>query len=107
MTLAAAALVDPALIPIVVVPTVFLGLPLAIGYARRLWKNDEPRRPAFRDDSDQRLMQMQNSIDAIALEVERISEGQRFVTKVLAERLPESLPAGDAPERIPPGNRAR
>jgi hypothetical protein len=27
--------------------------------------------------------QLQNAVDAIALEVERISEGQRFVTKVL------------------------
>ncbi len=30
--------------------------------------------------------EMARSIEAIALEVERISEGQRFVTKLLAER---------------------
>ena len=33
----------------------------------------------------QRLEQLQNSIDAIAVEVERISEGQRFVSKMLNE----------------------
>ena len=29
---------------------------------------------------------LERAVDAIALEVERISEGQRFVTKLLAER---------------------
>jgi hypothetical protein len=29
---------------------------------------------------------MQQSLDAVAIEVERISEGQRFTTKLLAER---------------------
>ena len=30
--------------------------------------------------------QLQQSVDAIAVELERVSEGQRFVTKLLAER---------------------
>jgi hypothetical protein len=33
-----------------------------------------------------RLSEMQQSLDAVAIEVERISEGQRFATKLLAER---------------------
>jgi len=37
---------------------------------------------------------MEQAIDAIALEVERISEGQRFTTKLLSEtRSPDALPA--------------
>jgi hypothetical protein len=32
-----------------------------------------------------RLERMEQSIDAIAVEVERISEGQRFTTKLLSE----------------------
>jgi hypothetical protein len=32
------------------------------------------------------LSEIQQSIDAVAVEVERISEGQRFTTKLLAER---------------------
>jgi hypothetical protein len=32
-----------------------------------------------------RMEQLQTAVDAIALEVERISEGQRYVTKVLGE----------------------
>jgi hypothetical protein len=35
---------------------------------------------------DLRLTEMQQSLDAVAVEVERISEGQRFATKLLAER---------------------
>jgi hypothetical protein len=33
-----------------------------------------------------RLTEMQQSLDAVAIEVERISEGQRFATKLLADR---------------------
>lgn len=35
---------------------------------------------------DERLARMENAIDAMSVEVERISEGQRFTTKLLAER---------------------
>lgn len=38
------------------------------------------------DDIVERLTRLENSVDATALEVERISEGQRFTTKLLAER---------------------
>lgn len=33
-----------------------------------------------------KLTEMQQSLDAVAIEVERISEGQRFATKLLSER---------------------
>jgi hypothetical protein len=36
-----------------------------------------------------RLERMEQAIDAIAVEVERISEGQRFTTRLLSERLKE------------------
>ncbi|MEO8909226.1 MAG: hypothetical protein ABI408_03240 [Gemmatimonadaceae bacterium] len=42
--------------------------------------------------SDARLARIEQSVDAIAFEVERISEGQRFTTKLLSEnsqRLPK------------------
>lgn len=42
-----------------------------------------------------RLERMEQAIDAIAVEVERISEAQRFTTKLLSERTgAASLPAG-------------
>jgi hypothetical protein len=42
-------------------------------------------------DSAQRLERVEHAIEAIALEVERVGEGQRFVTKLLAES-PERQP---------------
>jgi hypothetical protein len=42
--------------------------------------------PALADD---RMKHLENAIDSIALEVERVGEGQRFVTKLLKEREPE------------------
>jgi len=48
--------------------------------------------PALRDNSAQ-LAQLQQSMDVIAIEVERISEGQRFTAKLLNER---GIGAGDA-----------
>jgi hypothetical protein len=40
----------------------------------------------------QRLERMEQSIDAMAVETERISEGQRFTTKLLSERAKEPAP---------------
>jgi hypothetical protein len=38
---------------------------------------------------DQRLERIEQAVDSIAIEVERISEGQRFTTKLLSERATE------------------
>ena len=41
-----------------------------------------------KDESDQRLERLEQGMDAIAIEIERVSEGQRFVTKLLSEASP-------------------
>jgi predicted TPR repeat methyltransferase len=51
-----------------------------------------------------RLGKLDNAVDSMAVEVERISEGQRFVTKLLAERgtaaaLPDGVRAGGSTPR--------
>jgi hypothetical protein len=46
------------------------------------------------NDVTVRLERMEQAIEAIAVEVERISEGQRFTTKLLSEKEMQSLPAG-------------
>jgi hypothetical protein len=48
-----------------------------------------------------RLDRMEQAIDAIAVEVERISEGQRFTTKLLSERVESPSP------QLNEGSRAR
>ena len=42
-------------------------------------------RPLPAEDPE-RLKRIEQAVDAMAIEVERISEGQRFVTRLLAER---------------------
>ena len=43
---------------------------------------------------EERLTRIEQAVDAIAVEVERMGEGQRFVTKLLAERDAPALSAG-------------
>jgi hypothetical protein len=76
-------------------------VPLA---AWRMWLNRPAARaallhPAPQGDArlDARLERIEQAMDAMATEVERIAEGQRFTTKLMAEMRPASLPR--APER--------
>src|SRR4051812_6279225 len=43
-------------------------------------------RPDLLPDVQDRMTRIEQAVDAIALEVERMSEGQRFTTRLLAER---------------------
>ena len=70
---------------------IILGIPLVIVQARKLWKRDSVASSPTSHESDQRLERMEHAIDAIAVEVERLSEGQRFVTKLLPDRAPERV----------------
>jgi hypothetical protein len=60
-----------------------IGVPLARAYSRRM--DAQPRNPQIPSDVAARLERMEQAIDSVALEVERISEGQRFTTKLLSE----------------------
>jgi hypothetical protein len=61
-----------------------LGIPFVRALARR-WER-EPRQPIVPPEVAARLERIEQAVDAVALEVERISEGQRFTTKLLSER---------------------
>ena len=48
---------------------------------------------------DARLARLEQAVESIAIEMERVSEGQRFVTKLMIDRAPPApgqLPAGQA-----------
>ena len=81
-------------------------LPLSIAFARRLWRGKpQPAAPKV-DEIAPRLDRLEQAMDAVAIEVERISEGQRFVTKLLAERptatvAPSVAPRGDVETGLP------
>jgi hypothetical protein len=74
------------LVPIalfVMITTIAVGGPLIRAWARRIESRSQPALPP---DAQARLERMEAAIETIALEVERIAEGQRFTTKLLAER---------------------
>ena len=67
--------------------------PMSIGWARRISRG-KPQPASLPHDQASRLERLEHAIDTIAIEVERISEGQRFVTKILAERPAQNAAAG-------------
>lgn len=76
-----------------VLSIVLVFFPLAVGAARAaLKKANRPGPPAAAFmETAQRLEHLEASVDAIAIEIERISEGQRFVTKLLSESQPAPM----------------
>ena len=53
------------------------------------WMRRRPLHPATKPEDprlEEKIDQVQQSLEAIALEVERISEAQRFTAKLLSER---------------------
>jgi hypothetical protein len=74
-----------AIVAIVFVSGAAILTPLVKAFASRL--EARPRSdPAVPPDVTDRLDRIERGLEAVAVEVERISEGQRFVTKLLAER---------------------
>ena len=66
--------------------TMFVLAPIAFTASRLLWKRaSQPPRAAHNPESAQRLDRIEQAVDAIAIEVERVSEGQRFMTRLLTE----------------------
>ena len=70
------------------VAVIVVGSPLARAFARKM--GSQSLQAAVPAELQQRLEHMEQAIDSIAVEVERISEGQRFTTKLLADRNPEA-----------------
>jgi hypothetical protein len=62
--------------------------PIARAIAKRMERGASPSLPANKPDSDARLQRLEQSVEAMELELERIAEGQRYTTKLLTERLP-------------------
>jgi hypothetical protein len=51
-------------------------------HGRRIWH----RGPSLSRELADRLTQLEQSVDAVAIEVERIGEGQRFITRLFTEK---------------------
>ena len=69
----------------VMIAAIIIGLPLMRAIARRIDRG-APAPVQCPNELKDQLNHLSQSVDAIAIEVERISEGQRFTTKMLAEK---------------------
>lgn len=63
---------------------VFL-LPISIAFARRIWRRSAAVVTSFPREIADRLTRMEQAVEATAVEVERIGEGQRFLTRLFTE----------------------
>jgi hypothetical protein len=93
------------MVPISIVFTLFVLAPLAVSISRGIWRRGSLPRQSSSPADAQRLARMEQAMEAIAIEIERVSEGQRFVTRLLSEQragapLAAGQPAKDA-ARIP------
>jgi hypothetical protein len=79
-----------------------LTVPLVIAFARRIWVRGSARAAVVDFDSSPRLQRIEQAIESIAIEVERIGEAQRFTTKLLSDRA-----ADPVANRIPSAPSAR
>jgi hypothetical protein len=81
---------DPDVITFAVVCTTIvgtIGCLVAIGVGARIMLMRAKRRVERPPIDENRLQHLEQAIDAIAIEIERISEGQRFTTKLLSQRI--------------------
>jgi hypothetical protein len=77
-------------------------MPIALAYSRRIWKRTAKVITTFPKELSDRLIRVEQAVEATALEVERIGEGQRFMTRLFTEGpAAQQLGAGKAPQRVP------
>ena len=73
----------------------FVLAPIAFSLARLIWKKTNKLASApvqqIPTQVDQRLERLEQGVDAIAIEIERVTEGQRFVTRLLSEQNREKI----------------
>jgi len=75
-----------------------VGWPLARAFGRRVDRRTlTPGMP----DLDARLQRIEQAVETVAVEVERISESQRFSARLLAERAEPQASYGAGPTRLP------
>ncbi|HUQ80107.1 MAG TPA: hypothetical protein VM076_03155 [Gemmatimonadaceae bacterium] len=66
-----------------------IGIPLIRAIVRRM--DRQGSRPALPADTSDRLERIEQAIEAMSIEVERIAEGQRFVTRIMADKSQERV----------------
>ena len=78
--------IDPVPIIGTTLGILFVAFPLALTISRYIWKRSTSApSPALSVEQTRRFDRLEQSVDAIAIEIERISENQRYLTRVLAD----------------------
>jgi hypothetical protein len=72
-----------------------IGLPLTIAYARRIWRKSAGVITGIPAEVYERFNKLDHAVDAIAIEVERVGEGQRYLTRLHADQA-RAIGAGPA-----------
>ena len=67
-------------------------LPLVVARAVRSMRRPQPPMSTLPPEMLERFARIDRAVDAMAVEIERIGEGQRFVTRLMSERAVPSLP---------------
>lgn len=75
---------DVAVSGMIMLAAIIIGFPIARALARRIDRTG--LRPNVPVEVTSQLAQLNQAVEAIAVEVERISEGQRFTTRLLSEQ---------------------
>ena len=91
------------IIAIASVPITAIGVPIARALARRL--ESQGQQPRVPSDVSARLERMEQAIDAIAIEIERVAEAQRFTTRLLADQSGRPLGQGGGAPSLGAGAR--
>ncbi|MGH7490492.1 MAG: hypothetical protein ACRENK_06490 [Gemmatimonadaceae bacterium] len=65
--------------------TAIVLFPITFAYARRIWRRSAATVTAFPKELMERLQRMEEAVESTAVEVERIGEGQRFLTRLFTE----------------------
>jgi hypothetical protein len=73
----------------ITIAVISLGIPIIRAFTRRLVDRPPVMAPVPADVQN-RLERIEQAVEAVAIEVERISESQRYLTKLMAD--PKALP---------------
>ena len=82
----------------------FFGVAITAAAAAFAWakwlkhRYDELRIERAATADAERIAKLENTLEALAIEVERIGEAQRYAVKLLEERLPKALPGSSSPQ---------
>jgi hypothetical protein len=78
------------------ITAIALGIPMIRALGKR-WERRELPPPQTPPDVKARLERIEHAVEAVAIEVERIAEAQRFAAKLMAEQPKRGLPGPETP----------